>query len=49
MKATEVEAEMLAAGFSKKVIGGAKKYAKVQSNRISIGNSGKGYSMWTIG
>jgi hypothetical protein len=48
VKATKAEREMLAAGFSKKVIELAKKWAGVQSERISIGNTGKGYSMWTI-
>lgn len=47
-KATEIRAEMEALGYSKKVIDDAKRYAGVESERVSFGNSGDGHSLWSL-
>jgi hypothetical protein len=44
-----IKDEMKAAGYSKNVIGSAKKYARVDSERVSIDASGKGLWMWRLG
>lgn len=49
VKATIIQEEMGAAHFSKSVIESAKRYAKVKSERISRGNGGEGYSLWSLG
>ena len=48
VKAAEIQKEMEAVGFSKSVIESAKKYAKVKSERISLGNDGSGHSLWSL-
>ncbi len=48
VQAKIIQEEMKAAGFSKSVIEAAKRYAGVQSERVSKGNKGKGYSLWSL-
>ena len=48
VQAKIIQAEMESQGFSKSVIESAKRYGKVKSKRISKGNTGEGYSLWSL-